>query len=307
MSFEMCKKIWMNGKIIDWADAKIHVMSHVVHYGTGVFEGMRCYNTQRGSAVFRLDAHLRRLYDSAKVYMMEIPYSREELSGAIFDLIKANEFKDCYIRPIVYFGYKSLGVHPKECPVEASIGVWPWGAYLGEGGLEKGIRVTISPWTKYHSSMLPTVAKACGQYLNSYLSVREATNKGFQEAVLLDREGDISEGSGENVFVVRGGKVYTNDPSSSILLGVTRGAVIQIAKDLGYEVIVRKLSRGELFISDEIFFTGTAAEVTPIVEVDFRKVGEGKRGPVTKRIQERFFEIVQGKRPEYDNWLFFVK
>lgn len=307
MSFETCKKIWMNGKIIDWADAKIHVMSHVVHYGTGVFEGMRCYNTVRGPAVFRLDAHLRRLFDSAKAYLMEIPYTREELSAAVFDIIKANEFKDCYIRPIVYFGYKSLGVHPRECPIDVALGVWPWGAYLGEGGLEKGIRVTISPWTKYHSSMLPTVAKACGQYLNSYLSVREATNKGFQEAILLDREGDISEGSGENVFIVRGGRIYTNDPSSSILLGITRGSVIQISKDLGYDVTIRKLSRGELFISDEIFFTGTAAEVTPVVDVDLRKVGDGKRGPITKKIQDRFFEIIQGKRPEYDNWLFFVK
>ena len=307
MSFSDVKKIWMNGKIIDWQDAKIHVMSHVIHYGTGVFEGIRCYNTVRGSAIFRLDAHLRRMCDSARVYMMEMPYTREEITGAIIELIKANGFKDCYIRPIAYYGYDTLGVHPKKCPVEMAIAVWPWGAYLGEGGLEKGIRVTISPWTKYHSSMLPTVAKACGQYLNSYLSVREAQNKGFQEAVLLDREGDVSEGSGENVFVVRGGRIYTNDPSSSILLGITRGAVIQIAKDLGYDVTIRKLSRGELFISDEIFFTGTAAEVTPVVEVDSRRVGNGMRGPVTKAIQDRFFEIVQGKREEYDDWLTFIK
>lgn len=307
MSFSDVKKIWMNGKIMDWQDAKIHVMSHVIHYGTGVFEGIRCYNTVRGSAIFRLDAHLRRMCDSAHVYMMEMPYSREEITSAIFELIQANGFKDCYIRPIVYYGYDTLGVHPKKCPIEMAIAVWPWGAYLGEGGLEKGIRVTISPWTKYHSSMLPTVAKACGQYLNSYLSVREAQNKGFQEAVLLDREGDISEGSGENVFVVRGGRIYTNDPSSSILLGITRGAVIQIAKDLGYDVTIRKLSRGELFISDEIFFTGTAAEVTPVVEVDNRRVGSGMRGPVTKAIQDRFFEIVQGKRAEYDDWLTFIK
>jgi len=307
MPFSECKKIWMNGEIIDWQDAKIHVMSHVIHYGTGIFEGIRCYNTVRGPAVFRLNAHLRRFYDSARTYFMEIPFTREEITQGIIDIISANEFKDCYIRPLVFFGYSSLGVHPKKCPIEVAIGVWPWGAYLGEGGLEKGIRVTISPWTKYHSSMLPTVAKACGQYLNSYLSVREANNKGYQEAVLLDREGDISEGSGENVFVIRGGKIYTNDPSSSILLGITRGSVIKIAEDLGYEVTVRKLSRGELFISDEIFFTGTAAEVTPIVEVDDRPVGDGKRGPVTKAIQERFFEIVEGKREEYDDWLTFVK
>lgn len=307
MSFSECKKIWMNGKLVDWQNATIHVMSHVIHYGTGVFEGMRCYKTVKGSAIFRLDAHLRRLFDSARVYMMDIPYTREELTQAIRETIIANGFEDCYIRPIIYYGYSSLGVHPKKCPIEVTIGVWPWGAYLGEGGLDKGIRVTISPWTKYHSSMLPTVAKACGQYLNSYLSVREAQNKGYQEAILLDRQGDVSEGSGENVFLVRGGKVYTNDPSSSILLGVTRGAVIQIAQDLGYDVHIRKLSRGELFISDEIFFTGTAAEVTPIVEVDNRIVGDGKRGPVTKTIQDRFFEIVAGKREEYNHWLTFVR
>lgn len=307
MALKDVKKIWMNGKIINMEDAKIHVLSHCIHYGTGIFEGMRCYDTERGSAVFRLDAHLRRFFDSANTYMIGIPYSREEIKQAIFDIIKANDFKSCYIRPIVYYGFKTLGVHPNSCPVEMVIAVWPWGSYLGEKGLEEGIKVMISPWRKYHSSMFPTVAKACGQYLNSYLSVLEARNKGFEEAILLDAEGDISEGSGENIFVVRGEVIYTNDPSSSILLGITRGSIIKIAEDLGYEVVIRKMSRGELFISDEIFFTGTAAEVTPVVEIDKRNVGNGKKGPITDAIQKRFFEIVKGKRPEYDKWLSFVK
>jgi len=307
MALKDVKKMWMNGKIINLEDAKIHVLSHSLHYGTGVFEGIRCYETVRGPAIFRLDAHLRRFFDSAKTYFINIPYSREEIKSAIIDIIKANDFRSCYIRPIVYYGFSNLGVHPNSCPVEVAIAVWPWGSYLGDKGLEDGIRVTISSWRKYHSSMLPTIAKACGQYLNSYLSVVEAKQKGYVEGILLDSEGDISEGSGENVFLVRGGVIYTNDPSSSILLGITRGSVIKIARDLGYEVVIRKMSKGELFISDEIFFTGTAAEVTPVVEIDERIVGNGKKGPVTDDIQKRFFEIVNGKRPEYDEWLTFIE
>ena len=301
------KKIWMNGEIINLEDAKIHVLSHSLHYGTGVFEGIRCYDTERGPSIFRLDAHLRRFFDSAKTYMIKMPYTREEVKKAIMDIIKVNNLKSCYIRPLAYYGMHGLGVHPNSCPVEMVIAVWPWGSYLGDKGLEEGIKVTVSSWRKYHSSMLPTVAKACGQYLNSYLSVLEARQKGFLEGILLDAEGDISEGSGENIFLVRGGLVCTNDPSSSILLGITRGAVIRIAEDLGYQVVIRKMSRGELFISDEIFFTGTAAEVTPVVEVDERIVGSGRKGPVTDAIQKRFFEVVNGKRPEYDDWLTFVE
>jgi len=307
MALKDVKKIWMNGEIINMEDAKIHVLSHCIHYGTGVFEGIRCYDTERGPAIFRLKAHLRRFFDSAKSYMINMPYSREEVKQAIIDIIKSNGLKSCYIRPIVYYGFDTLGVHPNSCPVEMAIAVWPWGSYLGEKGLEEGIKVTISPWRKYHSSMLPTVAKGCGHYLNSYISVVDARNKGYEEAILLDAYGDISEGSGENIFVVRGGVIYTNDPSSSILLGITRGAAVKIAEDLGYRVVVRKISRGELFISDEIFFTGTAAEVTPVVEIDDRVIGDGKKGPITDAIQKRFFDIVKGKLPEYDEWLTFLK
>jgi len=304
--FDNVEKIWMNGEIIDWKDAKIHVMSHALHYGTGIFEGVRCYNTERGPAIFRLDAHLRRFFDSANIYQISLPYTREEIKKAVIDIILENGFKDCYIRPIAFFGYNSLGVFPNACPIEVVIGVWPWGAYLGEDALNNGIKIMISNWTKYHSSMLPTVAKGCGSYLNSYLCVLEARNKGFEEGIMLDSAGDVSEGSGENVFIIRGGVIYTNDPSSSILLGITRGAALKIAEDLGYKVMIRKLSRGEFFVSDEVFFTGTAAEITPIVEVDHRPVGNGKKGPITTAIQERFFEIIQGKRPEYDNWLTFI-
>ncbi len=307
MALRDVKKIWMNGEIINMEDAKIHVLSHCIHYGTGIFEGIRCYDTERGAAIFRLKAHLRRFFDSANTYMIKMPYTREEVRQAIFDVIRANDLKSCYIRPIVYYGFDGLGVHPNTCPVEMTVAVWPWGSYLGEKSLEEGIKVTISPWRKYHSSMFPTVAKACGQYLNSYLSIVEAQNKGYKEAILLDNEGDVSEGSGENIFIIRGDVIYTNDPSSSILLGITRGAAVKIAEDMGYKVVIRKISKGELFISDEIFFTGTAAEITPIVEIDNRKVGNGKKGPITDAIQKRFFDIVNGRLPEYDEWLTFVK
>ena len=306
MAFDASKKIWVNGRILDWADATIHVMSHVVHYGTGFFEGIRCYDTTRGRAVFRLEAHLRRFCDAFNVYGMEQPYTRDQFREAILEVVRVNEFRACYIRPVAYYGYGTLGVYPTNCPVEVAVGAWPWGAYLGGDALETGIKVMISSWTKYHSSMLPTIGKGCGQYMNSYLSVSDARSKGYQEAILLDKYGDVSEGSGENIFIVRGGTIYTNDPSSSILLGITRGAVIQIAEDLGYKVMIRKISRGELFISDEVFFTGTAAEVTPVVEVDCRKVGDGTQGTITHAIQERFFEIVRGERPEYDQWLTFI-
>ena len=291
---------------MNWEDCTTHVMSHGLHYGTGIFEGIRCYETKRGRAIFRLDAHLRRFSDSAGIYHMDLPYSRDELRDVIYELIKQNEFQDCYIRPLAYFGYNSLGVFPQGCPLEVVIGVWPWGAYLGEEGLEKGIKVMVSSWKKYNSSMMPTVGKACGQYMNSYLCVSDARNKGYDEAIMLDSHGDVSEGSGENIFIVRGDNIYTNDPASSILLGITRGSAIKIAEDLGYTVTIRKISRGELYIADEVFFTGTAAEVTPVIEIDNRPVGDGAKGKVTSAIQKRFFEIVKGERDDYDQWLDFV-
>lgn len=306
MSFADCKKIWMNGEIINWDDAKIHVMSHVIHYGTGIFEGMRCYETERGSSVFRMRDHYRRFLDTAKIYSMEIPYSIEQLEKATVDIIKANTFANCYIRPIAYFGFNSLGVFPRQCPIDVVIGVWPWGAYLGEEALENGIKVMVTSWQRFHSAMMPSAGKACGQYVSSYLSVCDARSKGYDEAIMLDKEGDVAEGSGENVFIVRDGIVYTNDATSSILVGITRDTAIQLARDIGCEVVIKKISKGELYIADEVFFTGTAAEITPVVEIDGRTIGNGTKGPVTDAVQQRFFEVIKGKTSEYDRWHTFL-
>jgi len=306
MSFDQTKWIWRNGEIIPWADANTHLSAHALHYGTGVFEGMRCYATDQGPAVFRLDAHLDRLYNSAAVYGLEIPYGPEELTDAIAEVIRLNEFDSCYVRPLCYYGSSTLGVHPAKCPVEVAILTWPWAAYLGDAGLERGVRVTVSPWLKFHSQMMPTTAKACGQYLNSMLAVRDAVSRGFDEAILLDKDGCIAEGSGENLFLVVDGKVVTNDERHSILLGITRDAVIRIAADLGYEVIVRAIRLEEMLKADEAFFTGTAAEVTPICEVDGTVIGSGGRGPITQIIQEAFFAATSGRDERYKDWLHVV-
>ncbi len=296
-------KVWLDGKLIDWKDATIHLASHVVHYGTGVFEGIRAYETIDGPQVFRLPEHIRRFRLSAHAYQMELPYTEEEIAEACLETIRANDFKACYIRPIAFRGYGPLGVHPGKCPVHVAILTWEWGAYLGEEALTKGVRVTITGWRKFHHSMMPTTAKACGQYLNSVLGVQEAREKGYTEAIFLDAHGNVSEGSGENIFVVNGEHIMTNGSESSILLGITRDSVIQIARDLGYTVETRLLARGDLYAADEVFFTGTAAEITPIREIDGRIIGKGEAGPVTKRLQEVFFDVVKGKRPEYRHWL----
>jgi len=306
MTFDQSKWVWRNGTIIPWRDATTHVSSHALHYGSGVFEGMRCYETEDGPAIFRLDEHLDRLYQSAAVHGMPIPYQREELSEAICELIERNGFKSCYVRPLCYYGSSSLSLHPAKCPVEVVILVWPWAPYLGAEGLEHGVRVTVSPWKKFHSDMMPTTAKACGQYINSILAVRDAVSRGFDEALLLDTQGNIAEGSGENLFVVRDGEVLTNDERDSILLGITRDAVIQIARDLGHKVNVGPIALDDLLQADEAFFTGTAAEVTPIREVDGTFINDGQRGPVTQLIQNVFFSATSGRDERYRDWLTFV-
>jgi branched-chain amino acid aminotransferase len=293
----------MNGEIVPWGGATIHASAHTLHYGSGVFEGMRCYETEDGSAVFRMDAHLERLVASAEAYGIQIPYAKEELADAVCETIRSNEFASCYVRPICYHGSASLAVHPRNCPVEVVILAWPWGAYLGEDNVERGVRVTVASWTKFHSRMLPTTAKGCGGYLNSMLAAREAAAGGYDEALLLDESGNIAEGSGENLFLVQGNRLLTNDERASILLGITRDSVIELARDLGYEVEIGMLTLDSLLSADEAFFTGTAVEVTPIRELDGEIIGAGKRGPVTERIQQAFNAATSGRDRRHADWL----
>lgn len=299
--------IWMDGDLVDWNDAEVHVLTHALHYGSGVFEGIRAYDTGEDTVVFRLDAHLDRFFSSAEPYGIEIPFSRDEIEDAIYRLILENGLESCYIRPIAFYGYEELGVNPADCPVRVAIAVWPWGAYLGEEALENGVRVQVSSWRKYRSDMIPTNAKTTGTYINSLLATTEADRRGFEESILLDADGYVSEGPGENIFLVNDGEIITPDISSSILEGVTRKSVITIAEDLGYEVDERRVSRGELYTSDELFFTGTAAEVTPIRAVENVDIGEGTKGPITDEIQQAFFETVEGEREQYSDWLFRVQ
>jgi branched-chain amino acid aminotransferase len=306
MGFENTKWVWMNGRMVEWNDATVHVSAHALHYGTGIFEGIRCYETSSGPAVFRLDAHLDRLFASAQVYNLEIGYTQEELTEVVSEVIESNGFKSCYVRPICYFGSNSLGLHSKDCPVEVAVLAWPWAPLLGAEGQDKGVRITVSPWVKFHSRMMPTTSKACGQYLNSILAVRDAYNRGFDEALLLDDDGNIAEGPGENLFILKGDRLFTNDENSSILLGITRDSVMQIARDSGYMVEVGKLQLEDLLSADEAFFTGTAAEITPIREVDGTEISQGKCGAVTKQFQETFKAAVHGKDPHYQHWLYLV-
>ena len=303
MSFDESKWVWMNGRVIPWQNATTHVSAHALHYGSGVFEGMRCYETSDGPAIFRLDAHLERLYASAEIHGITIPYSREELTNAVEEIVRVNNFRSCYVRPICYLGSGSLGVHPGDNPVEVVILAWPWAPYLGAEGLKQGVRVTVSPWRKFESRMMPTTAKACGQYLNSMLAVRDAVSRGYAEALLLDAEGHLAEGSGENLFIVRDGQLLTNDERHSILLGITREAVLRIASDLGYRIDVRALDLEDMLTADEAFFTGTAAEVTPIREVDGTAIGKRTPGLVTEEIQRVFFAATSGSDQRYKDWL----
>jgi branched-chain amino acid aminotransferase len=306
MPFEETKWVWMNGQLVPWSGATIHVSAHGLHYGSGVFEGVRCYETPDGPAVFRLQEHLERLYASAAVYGMEIPYPQDVLANAVSEVIERNQFTSCYVRPICFYGSESLSLHPRNCPVEVVIFAWPWAPYLGAEGIEHGIRLTVSPWRKFHSEMLPTTAKACGQYLNSILAIRDADARGYDEALLLDGDGCIAEASGENLFIVRNGQLFTNDERHSILLGLTRDSVIEIARDLGYSVEIAALRLNDLQTADEAFLTGTAAEVTPVREVDGVQIGNGSRGALTAEIQQVFFAAVAGRHEKYKHWLSFV-
>jgi branched-chain amino acid aminotransferase len=301
------KKIWMDGSLVDWGDANVHILTHTLHYGMGVFEGIRCYLCGDGrSAVFRLNEHIDRLYDSAHIVQIDIPFLKGEIKGAVFETLKANELKEGYIRPIVYLGAGSMGLFPKENQVRVSIAAWEWGAYLGEEGIKNGIRVKVSSFTRHHVNGGTTKAKVVGNYVNSILAKREVVKVGYDEAIMLDTEGYVSEGSGENIFIVKNGILKTT-PLTSVLRGITRDSVIRLAKDNGIEVLEERFTRDELYTADEAFFTGTAAEVTPIREVDDRKIGDGKLGPITKTIQDIFFKVVKGNGPAYKDWLAYVK
>jgi branched-chain amino acid aminotransferase len=300
------EKIWMDGELVDWRDAKIHVLSHAVHYGSGVFEGIRAYETARGAAVWHLDEHLKRLFRSAKLYHMDIPYSMDAIGDAIKELIPANGLDACYIRPVVLRGLGELGVNPLTSPINVFIAVWPWGAYLGEDALENGVRIKISSWRRNSQNALPSSAKATGQYINGVLAKMESLKAGYDEAVMLNEQGHITDGSGENLFIVRDGTLTTPPISAGCLDGITRGSVIAIARDLGYEVDERDLVRTDLYNAEECFFTGTAAEITPIREVDDRPVGEGHRGPITKELQGAFFAATKGETEKYADWLTYV-
>ncbi len=307
MPFEKVEKIWMNGELVNWDDAKIHVLSHVVHYGSSVFEGARCYKTKNGPAIFRLETHTRRLFNSAKIYRMDIPYSEEEINRVIIDLIKTNKLDECYIRPVVYRGYEQLGVDPTGCPVEVCIAVWRWGAYLGPGALENGVPVCVSSWNRMAPNTMPDMAKSGANYMNAQLIKLEAKEHGYVEGIALDVFGFVSEGSGENVFIVRDGTLITPPFSASILPGITRNTVIMLALDLGIKVIEETIPREALYIADEVFFTGSAAEITPINSIDKVRIGDGKRGPVTKKLQDTLFAVVKGEAEDKHNWLTYVK
>lgn len=298
-------KIWMNGELVDWADAKVHVAAHGLHYGSGVFEGIRCYETDNGPAVFRLTDHLVRLHNSARLLHMELPYPVEELWRASHELIGANGLAECYLRPLAFYGYGELGVHPGTNPVDVCIISWPWGAYLGEDALESGVRAKVSSWKRVGPNTIPHVAKATGIYLNSMLAVIEATRAGYEEAILLTDEGTIADGSGENIFVVTDEILATPDLSASILPGITRQTVIEIAQTLGYAVQERRIIRSELYLADEVFMCGTAAEVTPVRSVDDHEIGTP--GPVTKAIQTAYFDAVRGRDERWTRWVEYAE
>jgi branched-chain amino acid aminotransferase len=300
------EKIWHNGRLIPWDEAKIHVLSHVVSYGSSVFEGLRCYETVHGPAIFRAAEHARRLLDSAKIYRIEVPYSIDQLTAAMVDVVRANKPRACYIRPIVLRGYGDVGVLAKDNPVETYIACWPWGRYLGEEAVNDGVDVCVSSWNRFAPNTLPALSKAGANYMNSQLIRMEAALHGYAEGIALDSVGYVSEGSGENIFVIRDGKILTPALGASILPGITRDTVVRIAGQLGIQVAETAIPRELLYIADEIFFTGTAAEVTPIRTVDRIPVGTGHRGPITERIQHRFFEIVNGTAPDEFNWLTLV-
>lgn len=297
--------IWMNGEFVKWDDAKVHVLTHALHYGTGVFEGIRAYETDRGPAIFRHEDHLKRLQRSADLFHIDMPYGLDDIREATHELIRRNGLESCYIRPLVFRGYGEMGLFPLNAPVEIAVAVWPWGAYLGEDGQKNGIRAKVSSWRRLSAASLIPQAKAAGQYLNSVLAKVETAHAGYEEAILLDEHDNVCEGTGENIFIVRDGVLITPPPTASILDGITRRSVIEIAGDMDFEVVERDLARAELYQADEVFLTGTAAEVVPIREVDDREIGPP--GEITRTIQQRYFEAIRGRRPEYVKWLDFVE
>ncbi len=303
---EKAAKIWMNGKLVNWDDAKIHVLSHVVHYGSSIFEGIRCYRTTKGPGIFRLVDHTKRLFDSCKIYRMEIAYTPQEIKEAIIDLIKVNQLEECYIRPLVYRGYKTLGVDPSKCPVDVAIAVWRWGKYLGEDSIEKGVPVRICSWNRMAPNTFPFMAKSGANYMNSQLIKLEALVDGYSEGIALDVFGYVSEGSAQNLFVYMNGNLYTPPLSASILPGITRDSIITLAGEMGLEVVEQFLPREMLYIADELFFTGSAVEVTPINSVDKIPIGSGKPGPITKELQERYFAILSGGAEDKYGWVTHV-
>ena len=303
---DQSKFIWFNGNIVPWNDAKIHVMSHVLHYGSGVFEGIKCYAAEEGPAIFRLDDHIHRLFESANKYQIQIPFSVDDIINATIETVRINGFESCYIRPIAFYGYDTLGVHPKDCPVEVAVASFFWGAYLGDEGLENGVDIVISPWKRLSLDAFPPSAKASGQYMNSMLAVQDARNRGYDEALLLNQQGNIAEGSGQNIFIVKDDKIYTNGINASILMGITRSTIIQICKNLDYSVEITDLTEEMLLSSDEAFFTGSATEVTPIASVNDKPVGNGKPGRITLKLKNLYSRIVQGKETRYNDWLTFV-
>ncbi len=304
-------KIWMDGRMVEWRDAKIHVLTHTLHYGCGVFEGVRAYKTDKGTAVFRLAEHTERLMNSAKILRMKIPFSKDEIMQAQVDVVRENKLESCYLRPLSWIGSQKLGVSPKGNTIHLMVAAWPWGAYLGDEGIRRGIRVKVSSYTRHHVNITMTQAKAVSNYTNSILANMEALDDGYDEAMLLDASGFVSEGAGENLFVVKNGVIYTPDLSAGALNGITRNTVMHICKDLGIEVVQKRITRDEVYIADEAFFTGTAAEVTPIRELDRVALGKddyvGTRGPITEKIQSAYFDIVYGRNPKYAHWLTPVK
>jgi branched-chain amino acid aminotransferase len=306
MALNKVEYIWMNGKMVRWDEAKIHVLSHVVHYGSSIFEGQRCYKTPKGPACFRLMEHIDRLWDSCKIYRMVIPYTKKQIFDAVLELVAINKLEDCYIRPVVYRGYDSLGVDPGKCPIEVAIAAWNWGKYLGPEAMEKGVKVCVSSWNRNAPNTTPMMAKAGANYMNGQLIKMEALARGCVEGIALDVHGNVSEGSGENIFIVSNGVLVTPPFSASILPGITRRTIIRLADDMGIKVIEENIPREALYIADEVFFTGSAAEVTPISEIDGIVIGEGRRGPITGKLQARFFEILEGRAEDIYGWLTYV-
>jgi len=299
-------KIWMDGELVDWRDAKIHVLTHTLHYGCGAFEGVRAYQTPAGTAIFRLREHTERLFNSAKILRMKLPFSIEQVEEAQKAVVRENQLASCYLRPLTWIGSEKLGVSPKGNKVHLMVAAWAWGAYLGEEGLKRGIRVKTSSYTRHHVNITMTQAKTVSNYTNSILANMEATEDGYDEALLLDASGFVSEGAGENIFIIKGGVVYTPDLSAGALNGITRNTIFAICQDLGLKLVEKRITRDEVYISDEAFFTGTAAEVTPIRELDRIELGAGSRGPITEKIQAAFFDIVNGRNPKYAHWLTLV-